>query len=86
MSGRSNFKHLLDEQYSYPCHYTFKFLVKIDQRKDILELLEGGILIKERLSKNGNYVALTFSCKVESSEEIMAIYKKVSQVKGVIAL
>ena len=86
VADQSSFKYLLDEQYNYPCHYTFKFLVGIDKREEILELLEGGVLIKERLSKHGNYVALTFSQEVHSSEDVIAVYKKVSKVKGVTSL
>ena len=85
-SNGSNFKNLLDQQYQFPCYYTFKFVVPNGQKAILVGSLGEGIMVKERSSKGGKYVGLTFSQIVSSSDEVIAIYHKATSVKGVICL
>ena len=82
----SPFKALLDEQYHFPCLYTFKFVVGAGQKAFVLEILGKGVMVKERSSKTGKYLGLTVSRSVDSSDEIIEIYREVSKIEGVFAL
>lgn len=81
----SKLKGLLDEQLNWPAYYRFKFVVKTDKKHEVLEHLADHDN-SERLSKNGKYTSIT-ACKThKSSDDIIAVYKKISTVEGVIHL
>jgi putative lipoic acid-binding regulatory protein len=50
-----------------------------------MELLEDHI-IEQKPSKNGKYTSLTSRKILNSSDEVIAVYQKVSQIEGVITL
>lgn len=80
-----HFQELLDEQTDWPTEYLFKFIVprpELDALKDALEAEPE----KERASRKGNYVSVTVREWVASSDEVIAVYKSVAEVEGVIAL
>lgn len=79
------FKEKLDQQYSWPSLYTFKFIVPEGQ-EDKIRALFPGTEIKEKQSSKGNYTSLTASIMAPSSEAIIKIYKQAEEVKGLIAL
>lgn len=80
-----DFKSLLDQQYQFPCAYTFKFVVAATKKRDVEGLMKAEIL-RERPSRSGRYVGLTFTQTVQSSDEVIATYHKVSALEGVIPL
>jgi hypothetical protein len=81
----AKFKSLLDEQVTWPDYYTFKFVVKVDNKDQALSLLEGH-KIESKISKNGNYVSITSRKLLQSSEEVVAVYTLMSQVEGIMSL
>ena len=85
MPNYKSFKATLEEEYDFPAQYIFKFIVKTESKKNILELLPGAKK-SERVSKNGNFVSITLSQIMKNSEEIVYIYEKASKIKGVISL
>ena len=85
MPNYKSFKATLEEEYNFPAQYIFKFIVKTELKKNILELLPGAKK-SERVSKNGNFVSITLSQIMKNSEEIVYIYEKASKIKGVISL
>ena len=85
MPNYKSFKATLEEEYNFPAQYIFKFIVKTESKKYILELLTGAKK-SERVSKNGNFVSITLSQIMKNSEEIVYIYEKASKIKGVISL
>lgn len=84
--GSLDFKNLLDQHYQFPCCYTFKFVVAADKRGDVVGRLGKGIMVRERPSRTGKYVGLTFSRMVQSSDEVIATYCGLSDIEGVISL
>ncbi|GHM99226.1 DUF493 domain-containing protein [Cytophagales bacterium WSM2-2] len=75
----------LDQHYSWPSLYTFKFVVpqgKEDEVKKLFPAHESS----ERKSKNGNYVSLTFHMMMPGSQAVIDVYEMVSGVEGIIAL
>lgn len=79
------FRRLLDEQYAWPAAFVFKFIVPV-QRLDELRLLLEGHELKTRSSSKGNYVSVTLSPLVDSSEAVLQLYARVSVIEGLVAL
>jgi putative lipoic acid-binding regulatory protein len=79
------FQELLDEKVTWPDAYIFKFVTKTDSKHQVLDYLVGHN-ISEKLSKNGKYTSITSTKTLNSSDEVVAIYKEVSVVPGVITL
>jgi putative lipoic acid-binding regulatory protein len=80
-----NFRELLDTRHQWPCQYLFKFIVKSELTQQTIELFkEAEISFKE--SSQGKYVSLTMTMKMNSSDEVIAIYHKAAQIPGLIAL
>lgn len=79
------FQALLDDQYTWPSAYLFKFIVPHAELSNLEKLIEGNKLT-ERPSKNGKYISVTFSAICNSSDEVLAMYTKVSSIPGIISL
>lgn len=79
------FKLLLNEQYSWPAEYTFKFIVPVNKKDEVMKVIPQQ-KFSERTSKKGKYSALTVRLVVSSSDEVIDIYHKVGNIDGVIAL
>lgn len=85
MMDFSKFKALLDEQMTWPDYYHFKFVTKTEHKHKVIELLTEH-KITEKISKNGKYTSITSRKILQSSDEVVEIYKTISQVEGVITL
>ncbi|MCB9062803.1 MAG: DUF493 family protein [Halobacteriovoraceae bacterium] len=81
----SRLKQLLENQNTWPSKYVFKFVVPSQGLSDIKDLLPDHDLM-ERPSRTGKYVAITFTNEFQNSEEIINVYKKVSNIEGIIQL
>ena len=67
MSNINDFRSAIDEEYDFPAEYSFKFIIKAESKLKILSLLPKSKVI-ERLSKNGTYVSVTLTQKMNNSE------------------
>lgn len=81
----TKFKNLLDEQVSWPDYYSFKFIVKVEHKTHVTSLLEEHEII-ERHSRNGKFVSINSKKLMESSDDVVAVYHKLSTIEGVITL
>jgi putative lipoic acid-binding regulatory protein len=79
------FKALLDESYQWPDYYEFKFIIKTEDKGQILELLVG-FTIHETPSKKGNYTSISARKLMKSTDEVIKVYELISPIKGVIPL
>ena len=79
------FKALLDNEYSWPAHYTFKFIIPRNNLDALKEVFERDDL-KTKVSKKGTYISVTVEKYVISSEEIMTIYEECAEIDGLISL
>ncbi len=78
-------KDLLDESQTFPCPYTFKFIVpheKVDELKAIIR--RGNFILKP--SRTGKYISVSVTLEMKSSDEIVNLYKAVAIVEGLISL
>ena len=79
------FKSLLDENYSWPAEYIFKFIVPDTEEANLLSILPKGNVTK-RSSSSGKYTSVTATIKMRSSDEVLQTYKAASHIKGLISL
>lgn len=83
--SKEKFQELLDQTYQWPDYYEFKFIVKTDEKSRVLVLLPD-YTISETPSAKGNYVSISARKLMKSTQEVLDLYEKVSQIKGVISL
>ncbi len=93
MSESSDFyaklKESLDNFSSYPSAYLFKFIVptsktQFDEVKAVFDL--PGVVIRTKVSKTNKYKSVSINMIMNSSDEIIAKYKEVSKIEGIISL
>lgn len=80
-----NFQKKLEEHYSWPSLYMFKFIVPKGKEGELKQLFPGHTLT-EKNSAQGNYVSVTFQIMAPSSESVIEIYQIAAAVDGLIAL
>ncbi|MFW5887176.1 MAG: DUF493 family protein [Bacteriovoracia bacterium] len=84
--SQPNMKNLLDQNYDWPQDYNFKFVVKAFQLKKLTAILQDDFTLKQRPSRNGNYISVTATRCMKSSDEVLEIYNQVQDIEGIISL
>lgn len=79
------FKELLDQEHDFPTKYTFKFIVPQTQQKAVEKLFPNEE-INLKASRKGNYISLSVTMIIDSSDLVIAIYEQAAQIKGLISL
>jgi putative lipoic acid-binding regulatory protein len=82
-------KEQLAETSKWPSNYLYKFIVptdpeKIKQIQDIFD--NTGAVIESKKSKNAKYTSLSITVNLKNPDAVIAKYKEVGEVKGVISL
>lgn len=85
MSSDKKFKELLDNQYSWPTDYLFKFIVTPPHKNELL-MLFGTHKVIEKPSSTGKYISITARVLMHNAEEVMNLYEKAAKIKTVISL
>lgn len=80
-----SFRLKLEQEYSWPALYTFKFICPKDKTEEVKEIFSNHE-VKERPSRNGNFVSLTIKIMAGSSDIIIQRYLDVNEVPGIISL
>lgn len=81
------FKSLLDESYQWPDYYEFKFIVKTEDKDQILVHLDAHkFTIVQKPSGKGNYVSISARKLMRSTDEVIEVYKSMAGIKGLISL
>jgi uncharacterized protein len=78
-------RDLLDQNHQWPTQYVFKFIVP-EAKENELRVIFPVAEILTRSSKNGRYTSVTATLYMESSEEVLTIYRMASRIEGLIAL
>ena len=93
MSDKDNFysklKIQLDDTTDFPADYLYKFIVPASENQvtEVESIFNNtGAVIKTKNSKTGKYVSVSIILKLNSSDEIIAYYRKVEKIKGIISL
>lgn len=79
------FQALLDQQMEWPGEYLFKFIAPTTSLNDLKAVFEGHP-VKVRSSSRGNYISVTARMRLDSSDEVIAIYNAAAEIDGVISL
>jgi uncharacterized protein len=81
-------RNKLNETQSYPAVYMFKFIMEAEHRKIALveNLFSENAEIYTKESGKGKYISITVQEVMMSTEEIIRIYEKASEIKGVMLL
>ncbi len=82
----ASFKEKLENLYTYPASYTFKFIVPMDKKMEVKSIFKSKGVITEKESRNGKFVSVSVKMMAGSSEEIINYYLKAHTIEGIIAL
>lgn len=85
----NNFRQKLIDIEQFPSIYTFKFIIpaEADKREEVEQIFEHpSTKISTKDSKTGKYNSLTVETFVQSADEVIDYYKKVSTIEKVIML
>jgi len=80
-----SFQEKLDQHYSWPALYIFKFIVpagKEQEVKDLFPMHES----TQKQSTKGKYSSITIQMMMPSGAEVVRIYEKAATIEGLIAL
>ena len=81
----ASFKEKLEAEHSFPGPYVFKFIVPMEQKDQVIQILPKGELSMKHSSTN-KYISVTLKAQVESSDKIVELYQKAYEIKGIVAL
>jgi uncharacterized protein len=80
-----SFREKLDQHYTWPALYIFKFIVPTGKEAEVKQLFPNHTTV-EKLSKQGNYTSVTVEMMMPSGEEVLSIYIEASKIEGIVAL
>ncbi len=85
MRDQERLKVFLEDNFSWPCSYSFKLIVPQSSLDELLaHFTSDETSTKE--SKKGNYISVTAKVAAENSEEIIKRYDQIANIKGLISL
>lgn len=85
----SRLKEQLLETTKWPSNYLYKFIVPTDEERieQINNIFNNtGAVIESKKSKKGTYTSISITVHLDSPDEVIAKYKEVSKIEGVISL
>lgn len=83
----ANLKEKLETVEQFPGIYNFKFIITggMDKIEELRKVLPDDKFI-EQPSKTGKYVSITVKKEMQNADEVIAVYKKVGAIKGIMML
>ena len=81
----TNFKELLDKEYTWPAVYSFKFIVPKKNVEEVLKLFPSDET-DQTPSKNGNYISVKAKVEMPDAKAVTDIYEAANNIEGLIAL
>ncbi|MCK0157098.1 DUF493 family protein [Cellulophaga sp. F20128] len=82
-------KEQLEVNNSWPADYLYKFIVptNTDKALQIQNIFDNtGAVIESKKSKNGKYTSVSITVNMKNPTAVIAKYKEVGEIKGVISL
>lgn len=79
----------LEETSKWPSNYLYKFIAQSDTGKvaQIQEIFDNmGAVISSKKSKNGKYTSVSITVHLDSPDAVIAKYKEIGKIEGVISL
>lgn len=81
----NSFREKLDQHYAWPALYVYKFIVPTGQEDQVKKLFPLNTAT-EKLSKQGKYTSVTIKVMMHSSDAVIEMYVKASEIEGIVAL
>lgn len=81
----ASFREKLDQHYSWPSLYMFKFIIPTGRENEIKKLFPNHS-VSEKLSREGKYTSVTIQMMMQSSDAVISIYVKAAKIEGIVAL
>ena len=78
-------KNKLDEFHQWPCPFMFKFIAPQDKINQLMAIFPA-TPFSTRCSKNARYISLTVELEMQSSDQVIAVYRRAGEIDGVMAL
>ena len=85
LESREEFVRMLDQEHQWPTWYMFKFIAPRGKEQELVALFPAG-QASVKASSKGKYRSVTSKLMMSSAEEVLDIYEKARQIKGVLAL
>ena len=82
----TTFADRLNEAHDWPCTYTFKFIVPKDRQEEVTCLFGPEASMRKTASRTGKYISITVETAMESSVQVIDIYKQTATIQGIITL
>ncbi|MEM9895630.1 MAG: DUF493 domain-containing protein [Bacteroidota bacterium] len=79
------FKEKLENTHAFPGEYRFKFIVKPELQNKVEQLVPHA-KISTKPSSGNKYVSVTLHAEMQTSEEILKVYREAYKIEGIIAL
>lgn len=79
----------LEKSTTWPADYLYKFIIPTDPKREaaIGAIFDNtGAVIQTKKSRNGKYTSLSITVHMEGPDAVIAKYKEVGKIKGVISL
>jgi putative lipoic acid-binding regulatory protein len=83
--AEASFLRVLDDYYTWPSVYPFKFIVP-SERFEALQALFADDPQTLRESSQGRFVCVTIDKQVRSGQDVVVIYRRAATIEGVISL
>lgn len=81
----NSFREKLDQHYTWPSLYVFKFIVPAGKEGEVKQLFPLHTTL-EKSSKQGNYKSVTVEMMMPSGDAVLDIYIQASKIEGIVAL
>ncbi len=81
----NSFREKLDKHYAWPALYIYKFIVPTGQEDQVKKLFPLN-MATEKQSKKGKYTSVTIQVMMHSSDAVIEMYLKASEIEGIVAL
>lgn len=83
----ASLKEKLEIVEQFPGVYNFKFIITggMDKIEELRKVLPDEEFI-EQPSKTGKYVSITVKKRMQSADEVIAVYKQTATIKGIMTL
>lgn len=85
---------LLNDTHAFPCVYVFKVIGRVDSgfaarvvaavRDELAHVVDPPF--KTRMTRNGRHVAVTLEPTVQTAEEVIAVYRRMRTLTGLVML
>ena len=89
MENFDNLKSMLEEEKDWPLEYLFKFILKSGRKEDLHKIrsfFKNNVDIGLRESSKGNYQSVSIKAMMDSPDEIIEVYKKASEIDGLMVI